>query len=596
MSTPVLDDRNVSFLLHEVLDVEKLCEQSWFADHSRETFDLFLDSARRIAREALLPQYRRMDEEQPVFEDGRVTTHEVMRDLYPKLAELGILTAMRGYDVGGAQLPFSVLSTALAYLYGANLNACGFAGLTLSAGHLIEAFGSDELKETYMTRMYAGEWTGTMALTEPHAGSSLADLRSAATPTEDGHYLLRGSKIFISGGDQTFSENVVHLALARIDGAPAGTGGISLFVVPKLRPEGDELVDNDVATTGIVHKLGWRGLPSVMLGFGERGDCRGWLVGEPHHGLRYMFRMMNEARVGVGISGAATASAAYLSSLEYAKERTQGRHAGQGSSEPPVPIVEHADVRRMLLKQKAIVEGALALVVATARYADVALHGDDDGERGRAQALLDLLTPITKTFPAERGFESNALAVQILGGYGYTSEYLPEAWLRDQKLNSIHEGTTGIQGLDLLGRKVMRTGGASLMTLAEEMGRDVERARAAGVDDGWLDAFQQALGAVQAATMHLGQVAGEDIGAMLRHSTDYLDMLSLVVVGWQWIAQAAVARERLPGAGDADRDFYEGKLRAARYWAVYELPRVAQLSAVIQSSDDAFATMPVAQF
>lgn len=594
--TSLLDDRQLDFLLYEVLDVPALCRFSYFSDHSKETFDLFLGASRRLAREQLFPAYKPMDDMGGELEDGAVKVHPVMKELWPRFVELGVLAGMRSYDVGGQQLPFSVMSAALAYLYGANLGAAGFAGLSLSAAHLIEAFGDDELRAAFMTKMYAGEWTGTMALTEPNAGSSLGDLRTTAVPHDDGSYRIKGTKIFISGGDQDFSENIVHLTLARIEGAPAGTKGISLFAVPKLRTAASGLEDNDVTTSGIVHKLGWRGLPSVMLSFGEKDDCRGWLVGQAHQGLRYMFQMMNEARIGVGLTAAATASAGYLTSLQYARERTQGRKIGQGTNGAPVPILEHADVRRMLLRQKAIVEGSLHLVLQTARYADVAAHGDDEGERERAQQLLDLLTPLTKTFPAERGFEANALAVQVHGGYGYATEYLPEAWLRDQKLNTLHEGTTGIQSLDLLGRKVMRGGGAPLMLLADEIQKEISAAREAGVEAGFCDALTAALERVGAVTMALGQRGMTDPEAMLQDSVDYLDMLSVLVVGWLWLKQAAVAAVAAPSAGASDAAFYEGKRRAAQYWYAHEMPRVALLAAGIEAADNAFATMKDEQF
>jgi butyryl-CoA dehydrogenase len=346
-----------------------------------------------------------------------------------------------------------------------------------------------------------------MALTEPQAGSSLSDVATTATPTDaaDGHYLVAGSKIFISGGDHDLTDNIVHMTLARIRGAPAGIKGVSLFCVPRRRMQAGALVDNDVAVTGLIHKIGWRGLPSLALAYGERGDCHGWLVGEPHKGISYMFQMMNEARIMVGLNGVATASVAYHESLAYARMRPQGRPvAAKDPSTPQVAITRHADVRRMLLRQKAIVEGGLCLLVRTSRYADVALHGVEPAVREHARLMLDLLTPVAKSFPAERGFESNALALQIHGGYGYSSEYLPEAWLRDQKLNSIHEGTTGIQAMDLLGRRAVAGGGAALAALASEVRRTTARARAAGLDAAGCDAVERAVGAVTALTMELG--------------------------------------------------------------------------------------------
>jgi butyryl-CoA dehydrogenase len=589
---PLISDRDVEFLLYEMLDAPALCALPAFSEHSQETFDLYVQSSRRFAREVLFSSYKPMDERPARFENGSVTTHPLMHDIWPRLCSLGLLCATRPAEVGGYSLPHVVAVLGASYLMAANLSACAFAGLTTGAAHLIEAFGDEFLKREMMARMYSGEWTGTMALTEPQAGSSLADVATRATPAPDGTYLIRGSKIFISGSDHDLAENIVNLTLARIDGAPPGTRGISLFAVPKLRPEGGKLVPNDVHVTGAIHKLGWRGLPSLSLSFGDDGDCRGWLVGQPNQGLRCMFQMMNDARIMVGLNGAATASVAYHESLAYARSRVQGRPlAGKDPSRPQVPIVEHADVRRMLLRQKAIVEGSLALVAFSALEGDLARHAASPDERHKASLLLDMLTPITKSFPAEWGFESNALAVQIHGGYGYSSEQLPEAWLRDQKLNTIHEGTTGIHALDLLGRRIVAEAGAPLRILLEETGRTIERAERAGVDPAWGKAVGDAVAALADVTAHLGALGMQgDVDAMMRHSTDFLSLSSITVVAWLWLWQAAIAKEAL-SRGTPDGDFYEGKLCAAQYWIATELPRVAQLAALCRSGEDSYARM-----
>lgn len=589
---PLLSDRDVDFLLYELHDAAALTRLPAFADHDRDTFDLFLGNARALARDVLLPAYRPMDSETPQFKDGRITVHPAMKAIWPRLCELGVLTASRPGAVGGQQLPRTVAVLAEAYLMAGNLSAYCYAGLTTGAAHLIEAFGDDWLKDTFMRKMYAGEWTGTMALTEPHAGSSLADLRTAATPLPDGTYNVRGGKIFISGGDHDITENIVHLTLARIDGAPAGTRGISLFAIPRLRPDGERLVDNDVHTAGMIHKIGWKGLPSLVLNFGERGDCRGWLVGAPGHGLTNMFQMMNEARLMVGLNGLATAAVAYHESLAYAHERRQGRPPGRRDpASPPVPIVEHADVRRMLLRQKAIVEGGLSLLVQAAHLADLSEHAEAPDERRRAALLLDLLTPIAKSFAAERGFDSNALALQIFGGYGYSSEYLPEAWLRDQKLNSIHEGTTTIHGLDLLSRRALVPG--ALQALGEQILRTCHAAEAAGVDPRWsaeLKLATTSAGALIAELAAHGQAG--DPERMLRHSHDVLDIFMTLTVAWQWLRQAAVARAALSrGTSAADEPFYRGKLQAAQYWLTTELPRVGPLVRLCRDEDDSYAAM-----
>jgi alkylation response protein AidB-like acyl-CoA dehydrogenase len=596
MSNPLLHDRHVDFLLHEVLDAEALCHLPAFSDHSRETFDLYLGSCRKLAREVLLPTYRPMDDHPPELVDGRVRVHPRMGGLWSRMVELGVINATRPEEVGGQRLPLTIATLATGYLMAGNLSAYGYPGLTTGAARLIESFGTDDMRERFMRPMYEGRWSGTMALTEPDAGSSLADVQTRARPTEHGHYLIEGNKIFISGGDQDFTENIVHLTLARIEGAPAGVKGLSLFAIPKWRPEGDELVPNDCTTAGLLHKIGWRGLPSIALNFGEEGDCRGWLVGEPHRGIRHMFQMMNEARLMVGMNGVATAAVAYHEALAYALDRPQGRPVtAKDPASSPVPIIEHADVRRMLLRQKAIVYGGLSLLATCARHADVAEHGADEAQRQRAGLLLDLLIPVAKSFPAEWGFEANVLAVQVHGGYGYTSEYLPEAWMRDQKLNSIHEGTTGIQSLDLLGRKAMLGGGAALGALAEEVLADIEAARRVDVPAAWCDALAQAIRDVGALTAELGQRgASGDVEGMLLHSVDYLQLFSIVAVAWQWLRQATAAQRGLGAMDDpsrGDSPFYRGILRTAQYWLSTELPRVAPLIELCRSAEDSYAQM-----
>ncbi|MET0339679.1 MAG: acyl-CoA dehydrogenase [Polyangiales bacterium] len=586
MANPLLNDRDVAFLLYEVLDIEQLCRLPAFEEHSRETFDLYLDACRKVAREQLLPSYRAIDERPPELADGRVRVHPRMRALFEQLIGLGVVNATRPAEFGGQQLPTTVATVATAYLSAGNLSAYGYVGLTAGAARLIESFGSDAQRQEFLLPMYGGGTTGTMALTEPQAGSSLSDVQTRATPRPDGSYLIQGSKIFISGGDQDLTENIVHMTLARIDGSPPGVKGISLFAVPQKRRENGKLVPNDTATAGLIHKIGWRGLPSIALNFGENNDCRGYLIGAPNQGLSYMFQMMNEARLMVGTQATATAYVAYQEALEYARTRPQGRPAGaKDPSLPQVPIIEHTDVRRMLLRQKAIVEGGLALVTYVGRCADLAEHAADETVRREHALLLDLLTPVAKSFPAEKGFEANALAVQVHGGYGYSSEYLPEAWLRDQKLNTIHEGTTGIQSMDLLGRKVSMHDGAALSLLGREIERSLAGAREAGVDAALIDALAAGLGEVRRLTATL---LARDPAARLLHSVDYLELFSTLVVGFLWLLAAEKA-QRGVGRADHDEAFYRGKLSAARYYLLTEVPRIAQLAALCDSGEDSYA-------
>jgi butyryl-CoA dehydrogenase len=597
-TNPLLDDRDVEVLLDEVLDLGALLRLPYFADHDRAIFSAVIAEARRFGRDVLYPSYRELDHAPPRLVDGRVVVHPRMHELWRQMVALDLVAGPRPHAVGGQQLPLVITTLATAYLMAGNCAAYGYVGLTQGAAHLIEAFGDATLRDEVMARMYRGEWTGTMALTEPQAGSSLADVTTIATPTAAGHYLIRGSKIFISGGDHDFADNVVHMTLARIAGAPAGIKGVSLFCVPKRRLEAGALVDNDVAVAGVIHKIGWRGLPSLALNYGERDDCHGWLVGEPHRGISYMFQMMNEARLMVGLNGVATASVAYQEAVAYARTRPQGRPlAAKDPATAQVPIIAHADVRRMLLRQRAIVTGGLALLVKTAWYADVAGHGEG-AARARAGLLLDLLTPIAKSFPAERGFEANALAVQVHGGYGYSSEYPVEAWLRDQKLNSIHEGTSGIQALDLLGRRAVAGGGAALRAWIEEVAATCGRAVDAGVEPGWIDAVRSASEQVGALTMTLAaRGLGGDPDGMLLHAADYLELFAIAAVAWQWLELAAVAHRGLAGGPtDARAAHYRMLRAAAQYWIATEVPRIAHLAQLCASGEDSYGQIAADDF
>jgi butyryl-CoA dehydrogenase len=441
-----------------------------------------------------------------------------------------------------------------------------------------------------------------MALTEPHAGSALADLSSSARKIEGApadQYSIRGSKIFISGGDQDFTENIVHLTLARIEGDAAGSRGVSLFAVPRMRPEAEGLVFNDVHTTQAIHKIGWKGLPSVALSYGENDDCVGWLIGEPGKGLRYMFQMMNGARIFVGAQAAATASVAYHESLAYARERKQGRPVTQRDpNSKPISIIEHADVRRMLLRQKSITEGSICLVLKAARMSDLSENHPDPEVRAREAGLLDLLTPIVKTFPAEWGYESNVLALQIFGGYGYSSEYPVESWVRDQKLNTIHEGTTGIQGLDLLGRKVMAKAGRDAQAFVARVKETLAAARAAELPADWCDELTAAVDELVQVTGTLAMkgMSGE-VDAMMGHSDDYLRAFAIVTIAWCWMDMAIAAKRRHDEAkDDAARAVEDGRLRCAQYWIKTEVPRVSTFLHLCTSAESSYVDMADAAF
>ncbi len=539
MTNPLFDDAFLAFSLraHGLPD---LLARERFAHLDEESAALFLEACRGVARDKLLPSYAPLDHT-PGFDGSSVTLDARFSGLFDEVAELGILSMRAPESEGGAALPELLATTATLYLMAGNLSVFGAAGLTVGAANLIASFGDEAVRDAFLEPMRTGRFTGTMALTEPDAGSSLGDLTTRATPADDGTYRLVGNKIFISGGDGGAAENVVHLVLARIEGAPAGSRGISLFAVPRERPEGDAWVPNDVRVAGIIPKIGWKALPSVMLAFGDEDDCYGWIVGPPNRGLAQMFQMMNEARLMVGANGVATAAVAFRESLAYARDRKQGRAPGH---EGPAPLLAHPDVRRMLWRQKAIVDGGTSLVMAAARLVDDAASAATPEARAEAEALLGLLTPLAKSFPAEWGFESNALAVQIHGGYGYSSEYRVEAFLRDQKLNSIHEGTTGIQALDFLGRKVLRDGGEAFGLLGQRILADVARADAAGLST-LAKPLARSLGAASDAAKAVGMRAAGGDPAALAGATEFMMAACAVVVSWQLLFLAIEARERL---------------------------------------------------
>ncbi|NNL74768.1 MAG: acyl-CoA dehydrogenase, partial [Desulfobacterales bacterium] len=441
---------------------------------------------------------------------------------------------------------------------------------------------------TYVPRMRAGEWQGTMALTEPEAGSSLSDITTMAEPTDKGYYRLKGQKIFISAGDHDGAENVIHLMLAKIEGAPAGVKGISLFVVPKKRIEdNDNLVSNDVVASGVYHKLGYRGCPIVQLSMGDKNDCRGWLVGEPHNGLKYMFQMMNEARIGVGMGATAMATAAYYASLDYSRSRLQGRKTGQKDPNlPPVAIIEHADVKRMLLFQRAVIEGALSLIMQCSKYVDFQkVLGGEDQEK--YHLLLEILTPIAKSYPSEMGVISISQGLQCLGGSGYCDDYPLEQYYRDCRIHPIHEGTTGIQGMDLLGRKVIMKNGQAFLLYINELQQTITAARKFDNLVKFANELHDASTNLQEVTQHMilmAQKQGPE--AFLADATLYLEFFGIVTVAWQWLLQGVAVQKALNnGAPKKNHTFYQGKMFTLRYFFGYELPKTLGLAKRLMESD-----------
>jgi len=590
--------RNLKFMLYELFDVESLTGFSYFADHSRETFDMALEVAMKMSRDLIFPAFSEMDKEPPEYKDGEVKVHPVAGELMKRFGEGGWIGAHETYERGGQQMPGTIMAAFRTIFAAANYSAAVYPFLTAGAAHLITSFGTQELVDTYVGPMYAGKWQGTMALTEPQAGSSLTDITTTAHPTDEGHYKLKGQKIFISCADYDCIENVVNLLLARIEGAPLGTKGISLFVVPKKRPENGSLVNNDIVCTGIYHKLGYRGAPITQLAIGEEDECRGWLVGEPNKGLKCMFQMMNEARIDVGMSAAAIASAAYYAALDYCKERAQGRKITEKDpAKPQMNIINHADVKRMLLFQKAVVEGSLCLNLQCAKYNDLAhmVEGDDKERYG---LLLDILTPVAKTYPSEMGIHAVSQGLQCLGGYGYCDEFPLEQHYRDVRIHPIHEGTTGIQGMDLLGRKVVMKEGKAFLLYLDEVGKAVTEAKEIEELDSYAASLEDALHKLKQVTTHLtGFALKGEIELFLANAAVYLEMFGIITMAWQWLVQAIRAQKALlESPSEGDENFYQGKLQTFRYFFEYELPKIEGLGRTLQSADDLTMNMKEAWF
>ncbi|SDD93002.1 acyl-CoA dehydrogenase [Paraburkholderia lycopersici] len=612
----ILSRRDLHFLLYEWLDVESLTRIARYADHTRETFDAALDTCEKIATNLFAPHNKKNDQHEPHFDGETVSIIPEVKTALSAFSEAGLMAAGQDYAYGGMQLPLVVEKAGFAWFKGANVGTSAYPFLTIGNANLLLAHGSAKQIDTFVRPELEGRYFGTMCLSEPQAGSSLSDIATRADFECDSplgaQYRLRGNKMWISGGEHELSENIVHLVLAKIPGPDGklipGVKGISLFVVPKflVNEDGSRGEHNDVVLAGLNHKMGYRGTTNCLLNFGEgtkytpggRAGAIGYLVGEPHHGLAYMFHMMNEARIGVGLGATMLGYTGYLHALDYARNRPQGRPVGAAGKNPAsaqVKLVEHADVRRMLLAQKSYVEGALALNLWCAKLVDEASAAGGEAREPLA-LLLDLLTPIAKSWPSQWCLAANDLAIQVHGGYGYTREYNVEQFYRDNRLNPIHEGTHGIQGLDLLGRKVVVKDGAALAIFAARVQATLVRAHASGA----LEAAAQAR-ALEAALMRLEDVtrqlwAAGDPAVTLANASVYLEAFGHVVMAWVWLEQALVARAALAKASGGEADFYRGKLAAAAYFFAWELPKTGAQFDLLASLDRTTLDMQDAWF
>ncbi|MDP1632691.1 MAG: acyl-CoA dehydrogenase [Caulobacter sp.] len=582
----ILSRRDMDFLLFEWLDVEGLLTRPRYAEHDRETLNAVLDLAQQLAEDLFAPHNKMADANEPrMLADGAVAMPAATKTALDALSASGLLAASQSTDVGGMQLPFVVDKAAFAWLQAASAGISGYALLTMAAANLLIEHGSAEQIERYAKPLLQGRFFGTMCLSEPQAGSSLGDIRTRAERDGQGAFRLFGSKMWISGGEHSLSESIVHLVLARIDGAPAGVKGLSLFIVPRDLPTAEGGSErNDVTLAGLNHKMGQRGTVNTLLNFGEGQSRPGgesgavaYLVGREGAGLSAMFTMMNEARISVGASAAALGYTGYLHSLDYARQRPQGRPAGaKDATSPQVPIIRHADVKRMLLAQKAYAEGALALNFYCARLVDD-LRTGPEAESAAVSGLLDLLTPIAKSWPSQFCLEANALAIQVLGGYGYTRDFNVEQFYRDNRLNPIHEGAHGIQAIDLLGRKVVIGQGAAFEEFQRRVARSCKQARALGGEESeHASAVETLLAAVVETTAVLH--AADDPELTLANASQYLEAFGHLTIGWIWLEQLIAAHGKVG-------DFYDGKRAAARYFRLWELPRTGPMLALLSSLD-----------
>ncbi|WP_137227160.1 acyl-CoA dehydrogenase [Shewanella sp. MEBiC00475] len=590
MPATLMNERDLEFMLYELFDSDALTSRTRYQDHDRQTFNEVVNTAKTIAEKYFLPIRQKMDTHQPTFDGKKVHIIPELKTAIDAVNESGIGSATADYELGGMQLPPIIASAAASFLTVAGGVGMGYNMLTTANANLLQAHGSPELINTWVKPMREGRFMGTMAMTEPGSGSALGDLITKAVKSDDGTYRITGNKIYISGGDHDLSDNIVHLVLARLQGAPKGVKGISLFVVPKflLNEDGSVGEDNEVALAGLFHKMGGRAQTSTALSFGEKNGSIGYLVGEEHCGLKYMFHMMNEARIMVGTSGAVLAVAGYQYSVDYAKNRPQGRLPScKDPQSPMVNIIEHADVKRMLLAQKSYAEGAMALVLYGTQLSDDERTADTSEQREYAHTLLDFLTPIIKTWPSEYGPKANSYAIQVMGGHGYINEHPVEMFYRDNRLNPIHEGTTGIQSLDLMTRKVPMNKMQGYKATLHEIVKTIEQAKKYDSLNEYTQKLSEAVETLKVTTeVVLNGMATNNIDLALANSVKYLELFGHVIIAWLWLKQGIVATKALSAkVHQADEYFYKGKLQTLQYFYRFELPQIAVWSSILISSD-----------
>ena len=602
MAQVIADRRDVDFVLHEQLNVGALSEHEKYAEFNRKTIDLIISEARNLAVKEILPTLKEGDEQGCRFENGQVFVPESFKRAYDLFVEGEWLAMPEDPEYGGQGMPRTVALAAGDYFNGANYAFMMYPGLTHGAALLVEAFGTERQKKLYLKNMFTGNWTGTMLLTEPEAGSDVGNLTTTAVKNEDGTYSISGNKIFISSGEHDLVENIVHPVLARIEGAPAGTKGISLFLVPKYRVNEDGSLGelNDVVCTGIEHKMGIHGNATCSLTLGGKGNCIGELLGEENKGMRAMFLMMNEARLLVGMQGLSCASASYLNAINYARERVQGKNLLQmmDPNAPSVPIIQHPDVRRMLMSMKAYIEGMRSLLYYVGHLTDRITVVEDEEEKVRLQGIIDLLIPVCKGYVTDRAFEICSTGVQIYGGYGFIKEYPQEQYLRDCRITMIYEGTNGIQAMDLLGRKLGMNKGKPIMDLMGEIQQTIAQAKADDTLKEYATRLEKAINRLGEVAMHLGATAmSPGVLKAFAFAHPFLEASGDVVLAWMLLWRGVIAAAKLETGGKKkDKVFYEGQLKSVQYFTQAVLPiTMGKMDAImttsgaaVEISEDAF--------
>ena len=579
MTTPLLNDRDMAFMLYEFIDAEMLLTRARYRHLSREQFDSTLKSAKNLAQAYFAEHRIKNDAIPPSFDGEKTTLNTEVYDAWKAYSEAGFLSIHHDKSWGGQQMPDPLTLLVNAYFAAACTSTSAYMTLTKAAANVIHSFGSEHQKTKFLPLMLNGCATGTMAMTEVEQGSSLSDISTYALPQNDGSYLVFGEKIYISAGDQNIANNVIHLVLAKIEGSPAGVGGISLFICPKflVNDDGSNGQRNDVKMKALLDKMGCRHYINTQMSFGGDRGAVGYLIGEPHQGLRYMFQMMNESRIGVGMWASALSYQSYNASLGYAKERIQGRLPSDKNPESrQVRLIEHADVRRMLLAQKSYSEGGMALCVYASSLFEDARTAASEKERADAFELLDLITPVVKSWPSKYGLKANDMAIQVFGGAGYIKTNGVEQYFRDSRINPIHEGTEGIQGLDLLARKIPQNRMSGYKALCTQISKTIDNTQADPQLATLALSLEEAVSVLDNTTGHLLKVMGEEVNLGLANATLYLDVFGRVVMSWIWLRQAQIARQALTNKqqNTSEVSFYQGKLHTARYYIEWELPEI----------------------